>query len=160
MTSASWTDDKLSRIGTPEELKVASVRKDGTLRPFVTVWVVRVRENSYVRSAYGQDNPWFVRATASGRGRIRAGGNEKDVVFAETATSAHPDIDAAYQGKYGRFGAGSSARWPARKPRGRPSGWSRWRARRRPERPKRIHPAAISNRAITQRDLRCVVGRT
>jgi hypothetical protein len=106
MTSASWTDDKLSRIGTSEELKVASVRKDGTLRPFVTVWVVRVRENSYVRSAYGQDNPWFVRATASGRGRIRAGGNEKDVVFAETATSAHPDIDAAYQGKYGRFGAG------------------------------------------------------
>jgi len=33
--------DELDRIGEPEELKIASVRRDGTLRRPVTIWIVR-----------------------------------------------------------------------------------------------------------------------
>src|SRR5512132_1014020 len=38
----SWTDEELERIGEAQELQLASERPDGTLRPYVTMWVVRV----------------------------------------------------------------------------------------------------------------------
>ena len=98
------TDEELERIGEAQELQLASERPDGTLRPYVTMWVVRVDDELYVRSAYGANNPWFRRAKASGVGRIRAGGLERDVTFAEPAPDVHPDIDATYRGKYDRYG--------------------------------------------------------
>jgi hypothetical protein len=100
----TWTDDELDRIGKAEELQLASVRKDGTPRPYVTMWVVRSDGDLYVRSAYGPDNPWYRRARASGTGRIRAGGLERDVAFADAAGDVHPAIDAAYHAKYDRYG--------------------------------------------------------
>ena len=100
----AWTPEELDRIGAAEELQIASRRSDGTLRAFVTIWVVRVGEELYVRSAYGPGNPWFVRAKASGVGRIRAGGVERDVSFEEPAVDAHGAIDAAYHAKYDRHG--------------------------------------------------------
>jgi len=99
-----WTSDDLDRIGNAEELQVASRRPDGTLRPYVTIWVVRSGEDLYVRSAYGADNPWFRRARASGAGRIRAGGVERDVTFADASDDAHAGIDRAYHAKYDRHG--------------------------------------------------------
>jgi hypothetical protein len=57
-----------------------------------------------VRSAYGSTNPWFRRATASGAGRIHAGGVERDVIFADAAPDGHGDIDRAYYAKYNRYG--------------------------------------------------------
>jgi hypothetical protein len=68
------------------------------------MWVVRAGDDLYVRSAYGPDNPWFRRAKASGAGRIRAGGLERDVTFAEPAPGVHAAIDAAYHAKYDRYG--------------------------------------------------------
>jgi hypothetical protein len=68
------------------------------------MWVVRVDDELYVRSAHGANNPWFRRAKASGVGRIRAGGVERDVTFAEPAPDVHPDIDATYRGKYEGYG--------------------------------------------------------
>jgi hypothetical protein len=58
----------------------------------------------YVRSAYGPSNPWFVRAKASGAGRIRAGGLEREVTFVEADPDTHAAIDAAYHAKYDRYG--------------------------------------------------------
>jgi hypothetical protein len=101
---ATWTSDELTRIGDAEELQIASVRPDGTLRPYVTIWTVRVGDDLYVRSAYGRDNPWFRRAKASGIGCIRAGGLERDVNFGDAAPDAHAEIDAAYHAKYDRHG--------------------------------------------------------
>jgi hypothetical protein len=101
---SAWTSDELSRIGAAEELQLASQRPDGTLRPYVTMWVVRAGDNLYVRSAFGPDNPWFRRAKASGTGRIRAGGLERNVTFAEPAPGVHAAIDAAYHSKYDRYG--------------------------------------------------------
>ncbi len=100
----AWTNEELGRIGEAQELQLASERPDGTLRPYVTMWVVRVDDELYVRSAYGANNPWFRRAKASGVGRIRARGLERDVTFAEPAPDVHHDIDATYRGKYDRYG--------------------------------------------------------
>lgn len=66
---STWTTDELARLDATEELQISSRRADGSLRPYVTIWVVRSGERIYVRSAYGAKNPWFVRATASGSGR-------------------------------------------------------------------------------------------
>jgi Uncharacterized protein conserved in bacteria (DUF2255) len=70
---STWTDDDLARIGGAEELRIASQRPDGTLRPYVTIWVVRAGDDLYVRSAHGAGNPWFRRATSAGVG-TRPGG--------------------------------------------------------------------------------------
>lgn len=99
-----WTSDELSRIGQAEELQIASARPDGTVRPYVTIWVVRVGDDLYVRSAFGPANPWYRRAKASGAGRIRAGGVERDVTFAEPAAGVDAAIDEAYHAKYDRYG--------------------------------------------------------
>jgi hypothetical protein len=100
----AWTSDELTRIGGADELQVASYRSDGTLRPYVTIWTVRARDDIYIRSAYGRDNGWFRRALASGTGRIRAGGVEKDVIFEEPDDDVHAAVDAAYHTKYDRHG--------------------------------------------------------
>ena len=101
--SARIVDD-LDRIGAAEELELASLRPDGTPRPYVTMWVVRAGNDLYVRSAYGQENPWYRRAKGSGAGRVRAGGVKRDVAFAESDAGAHAAIDAAYHAKYDRYG--------------------------------------------------------
>jgi hypothetical protein len=102
--ATAWPGEDLKRIGGAEELQLASCRPDGTLRPYVTMWVVRSGGDLYVRSAYGPDNPWYRRATASGTGRIRAAGTERDVSFAQAAGEIQGDIDAAYHAKYDRYG--------------------------------------------------------
>ena len=104
MTTTSWSPADLDRIGDAEELRIATRRPDGSLRPYVTIWVVRADDDLYARSAHGADNPWFRRATAAGVGRIRAGGVERDVTFAAAAPDAHQDIDRAYHAKYDRYG--------------------------------------------------------
>jgi hypothetical protein len=100
----NWTDDELRRVGGATELELASARADGTFRPPVTMWVVRAGDELYVRSAYGPENPWYRRAMASGRGRIRAGGVEREVTFADAAPDAQAAIDAAYHAKYDHYG--------------------------------------------------------
>ena len=37
----AWRWEELERIGGAEELQLASRRSDGSLRPYVTMWVVR-----------------------------------------------------------------------------------------------------------------------
>ena len=102
--ASSWTGEELRRVGAATELQLASVRADGTLRPYVTMWVVRVGDQLYVRSACGPDNPWYRRGTAAGAGRIRAGGVERDVSFTDTDPNVQDDIDAAYHAKYDHYG--------------------------------------------------------
>ncbi len=101
---ATWTNDELKRIGNAEELQIASLRRDGTLRKWVTIWVVRVSDDLYVRSVNGRTSHWFRGVQTRHEGRIRAGGVEKDVSFVEEADPALSEkIDAAYLAKYGRY---------------------------------------------------------
>lgn len=102
-----WTPQDLDRIARAEEVGLASRRKDGSLRTFITMWVVRVGDGVYVRSAAGVTNPWFRRAVASGTGRLRAGGVENDVDFElidEDADAVLGAVTAAYHAKYDRYG--------------------------------------------------------
>jgi hypothetical protein len=103
---AAWTNDDLDRIASSEELGLASRRADGTLSTFVTMWVVRVGDDLYVRSAGGPDRPWYRSALARGAGTIGAGDIERDVTFEDIDAGAatHERIDAAYHAKYDRYG--------------------------------------------------------
>jgi hypothetical protein len=101
---SAWTADELARIGRADELHVASRRPDGSLRPFVTIWAVRLGDELYVRSAYGSKNPWFVRALESRDGRVRAGGVERDVAFEASGRELDAALHAAYHAKYDRYG--------------------------------------------------------
>lgn len=101
---ATWSADELRRIGDAQELQLASVRGDASLSAYTTMWVVRVGDDLYVRSAGGPDRPWYRRAMASTTGRIRAGGVERDVRFGDPTTDAHGAIDASYHAKYDQYG--------------------------------------------------------
>ncbi len=100
----TWTSEELASIGDAEELAIASRRPDGTLGPFVTIWVVRTGSDLYVRSVNGRSGRWFRRALAAGEGRIRAGGVERDVAIDEAAPEVHAAVTAAYHEKYDRYG--------------------------------------------------------
>jgi hypothetical protein len=104
--AGSWTDEELRRVGDAVELDLAVRRRDGQLRPYTTMWVVRVGDDLYVRSAGGPDRPWYRHALASGTGRLRAGGIERDVRFGDADPDIHDSVDSAYHAKYDRFGPG------------------------------------------------------
>jgi hypothetical protein len=102
----NFSPSELQSIDGVDELRISSRRPDGSLRPFVIVWCVREGDDIYVRSAYGGGG-WFRRAVMSGRGSIRAGGVERDVVFDQSIDeTTHGRIDDAYHRKYDRYGAG------------------------------------------------------
>ena len=102
---SGWSTEELEALAGAEELDIASRRPDGTLRPYVTIWAVRLDDAVYVRSAHGPENPWFVRAKAAGQGRIRSGGVERDVRFTTPGPEVADDVTAMIHAKYDRFGA-------------------------------------------------------
>jgi hypothetical protein len=100
----TWTSDELAKIGTAEELKIASFRRDGTLRSLVTIWVVRMGDDLYVRSVNGRTSAWFRGVQVRYEGHIRVGGMDKDVSFVEEPDQEiNKQIDAAYRTKYSRY---------------------------------------------------------
>ncbi len=100
----TWMSNELSRIEKAEELQIASLRKDGTLRKPVIIWVVRVGDGLYVRSVNGRTSAWFRGVEACHEGQIRSGGVVKDVSFVEeTDPGINDTIDTAYITKYRRY---------------------------------------------------------
>ena len=98
-----WSTDQLDKIGRAEEVQIASVRQNGTLRKPVTVWVVRHGGDLYVRSVRGRSGDWFRGAQERHEGRISASGLEKDVTFEDANHDLDDEIDAAYRTKYNRY---------------------------------------------------------
>ena len=99
-----WTIDELNKIGQADELRIASLRAEGTLRKPVTIWVVRVIGDLYVRAVKGRTGPWFRGVQTRHEGHIQSGGVEKDVLFVEeTDLTLGEQIDAAYRKKYSRY---------------------------------------------------------
>jgi hypothetical protein len=100
----TWTSTELNKIGTAEELQIASLRGDGTLRNSRTIWVVRVDDDLYVRSVNGRGSDWFRGVQTRHEGRILAGGVEKEVTFVEEIDPpVHEEIDATYRKKYSHY---------------------------------------------------------
>lgn len=103
---STWTRDELDKIGTAEEMEIASLRQDGTLTKPVTIWVVQVGDDLYIRSYKGRGGTWFRAAQVRQEGRIHAGGIEKDVTFVEeTDPGINDQIDVAYRTKYRGYSA-------------------------------------------------------
>ena len=101
----TWTKSELDKIAKAEELEIARRRRDGTLRDPVTVWMVRVGDDLYIRSVNGRTGAWFRAAVASHQGRVKAGGVQRDVTFVEANDVPGDEIDRAYRAKYGRYAA-------------------------------------------------------
>ena len=103
---SGWTTDELARIAQSDELDLSSQRRDGSLRDPVTMWVVRDGDELYVRSMHGRAGAWFRGTQTRHRGHIRSAGVAKDVTFiVDTDPAVNDRIDAAYRGKYRRYGA-------------------------------------------------------
>jgi len=101
---ATWTKEDLERIGGAEEVQVAPLRGDGTPRRPVTIWIVRVGDDLYVRSYRGAEAASYRAARASGAGRLLVGNLERDVAFRPEADPGINDqIDEAYRTKYRRY---------------------------------------------------------
>jgi hypothetical protein len=96
----TWTGEELAHIGAADELELAALRRDNSLRKSVTIWVVRHGDDLYVRSVNGRTSSWFRGVEDRHEARIRAGGVDKDVLLVE-ADGINDEIDAAYQAKYG-----------------------------------------------------------
>jgi hypothetical protein len=89
---SGWTAEELDEIGAADELEIAALRPDGSLRRSTTIWVVRVGDDLYVRSYRGREGAWFRSVLRRPEGRIRAGGVDRDA------------INRAYRSKYARYG--------------------------------------------------------
>jgi hypothetical protein len=102
--TTEWTSDELSKIGAAEELQIAPLQQDGSLRKQVTIWVVRNGDDLFVRSVNGRTAAWFRGAQLRHEAHIRAGGVDKDVLLVETNDLNDP-IDTAYRTKYSHYAA-------------------------------------------------------
>jgi hypothetical protein len=103
---STWTSDELDKIAAVDELQIASVHNDGTLRKPVTIWVVRLGDDLYVRSVNGRDSAWFRGTQVRHEGHVEAGGVAKDVTFVDADQGLDDQIDAVYRHKYRRYAAG------------------------------------------------------
>jgi hypothetical protein len=99
----TWTNEELSAVAAPDELRIATRRRDGTLRNPVTIWVVRHGDDVYVRSVNGPTSDWYRGAQTRREARISAGGVERDVTLVDANPDMGDQIDAEYRGKYGRY---------------------------------------------------------
>jgi len=100
---SDWTDEELRKIDAAEELAVASVGSNGAIGTTTTIWVVRVRDDLFVRSVRGEAGHWYRDTRERHEGRISAGGVTKDVAFEDPDPDLADRIDKAYRHKYRRY---------------------------------------------------------
>ncbi len=101
---STWTDHELDTFDRVDELRISSVRTDGTATRPVIIWAVRVGDRVYMRSVRGRGSGWFKGTQATATGHVSIGGVAKDVTFAEVSDPAEQDaISQAFRAKYGRY---------------------------------------------------------
>ena len=100
----NWTNDQSVRLTDPQEVQVATRRRDGTLRRPTIIWIVRDGQRVFVRSTNGRDATWFRGAITTGTGQIIAAGQTYDVAFTEVTDATDlAAADAGYRAKYGHY---------------------------------------------------------
>jgi hypothetical protein len=100
---STWTSEELTKIGTAEELGISSLRRDGTLTNPVTIWVVRVGDDLYVRAVNGRTGVWFRATQVRQEGHILAGYVDKDVTFVDADPGIYDQVDTAFLTKYHHY---------------------------------------------------------
>ena len=105
MTTTGWSEADLAQIDAHDEVRIASLRPDGTLSSGRVIWVVRLADQVYVRSVNGPGSAWFRATRHRHEGRLSVGPVSKDVTFVDIDAGDEIDerIDAAYRIKYGRY---------------------------------------------------------
>jgi hypothetical protein len=94
-----WSGDELRHFGDAQEVRVAGLRPDRSLRSPVIVWIVRVGDDLYTRSVNGPGAAWFRGVQARHRGQLSACGVVADVDFVVSA-DADDALDREYARKY------------------------------------------------------------
>jgi hypothetical protein len=86
-----WTNDDLRRLATEDEIHVSSIRRDGTARKPVTMWMVTEEGRMYVRSVNGTEGAWYRHIRATDRAQVTARGVDAEV----SVEDARADADLA-----------------------------------------------------------------
>ena len=100
-----WSDDEVAALTNEDEIHVSSIRRDGSARPPVTMWMVTDAGSVYVRAVKGVDGLWYRHVRATDHAHVTALGVTADVAVEDA--SADPTLagrlDAAYREKYRRY---------------------------------------------------------
>ena len=100
----SWSAADAAAITQPQEVQVATRRRDGSLRRPRTIWIVGDGAEVFIRSTNGRGAAWYKSAITSGRGQLTVQSRPWDVTFHEVTDDATLSVvDAAYRSKYGRY---------------------------------------------------------
>jgi hypothetical protein len=111
-TPTAWSTDELATFETADEVRLAVRRADGTLRRPVTIWIVRVGGDLYIRSVNGPSATWYRPVQERHEGHLEApadrdgaghDGVGRDVTLAAADSRLDNQVDSAYQYKYGRY---------------------------------------------------------
>ena len=105
--TTKWQKDELEKIGSKEEIKLVASKKDGTFFNPVTIWIVQVDNELYVRSYRGSNGSWYKHVQLNSKGRVSAGKITKDVNFIILNDEDKPlndKIDQEYRSKYQKYG--------------------------------------------------------
>ncbi len=112
--STAWTEEQLTRIDAAEELEIAVLNPDGTLRGWVPIWVVRHDEKAYVRTWHRRHTGWYGNVLGTGQARVRVPGVEADVTVHDVGpardAALRAAVDDAYRTKYQRYGRSTISR--------------------------------------------------
>lgn len=96
-----WTVADAAAMTRPQEVQVATRRRDGGLGRPRTIWIVGDGTTVYIRSTNGRTADWFKAAIRCDIGQITANGRAWDVAFHEvTDEAALSQADAGYRTKY------------------------------------------------------------
>jgi hypothetical protein len=95
-----WNPGEAAQLAATKEIHITSPRPDGSPREPVTIWIVGIGEDLYIRSVKGAAGAWFQGAEGGGDGHVEGGGVDREVSFEEADHDLDDDIDAAYREKY------------------------------------------------------------
>ena len=96
----AWTAAERELLDRAPLIRVAGVRDDATLRPFVLIGHVRVGPDELVRSLNGTGGTWYRGAVRTGRGEIDVDGRRIRVAFLPD-TGREDEVDRALHARYG-----------------------------------------------------------
>lgn len=100
---STWTTTDAEQLAAPQEVGVATRRRDGSVRNPRVIWIVRAGDRVFIRSTNGRGADWFRWAIATGTGQINSGTTTFDVAFREVIGAGLDTVDDAYRDKYGKY---------------------------------------------------------
>jgi hypothetical protein len=95
-----WNPAEVDQLARTKEIQITSPLADGTPREPVTIWVVGVGDDLYIRSVRGAAGAWFQGAERGHSGQVEGGGVDRAVGFAVADHDLDDEIDGAYREKY------------------------------------------------------------